>query len=160
MILVVDLNRKENFMADAVSNFEVSWAGAAVLDISAYRRGDMDFSFDLEDYDAGSETFTLAIYDRRGGTSQVTVVPTTSVETQTFQYWIDQGYFTAQDLPADMQLTDDYIISTFMLDVSASVLNGLPKTTEDGYGKTVLHYELYEDSGSVRIVEGKFTILE
>ncbi len=142
-----------------VSRNDVELTGAAVLDIAAYRNGDMDFIFDLEDFDGASDTFRLEIFDRRGGASELTMTPTFTVETQTFQEWIDEGYFTIHELPVDMTVSDNFTITTFTIAITASDLQTLSSTTEQ-FGKSVLHYEMYYSSNGVRIVDGDFIILE
>lgn len=145
-------------MSGKVTEQEIMLSGAAKLDIAAYRT-DFEFIFDLDGYDAGSKSFYFRVFESRGDAdSTLFTGVSVSVETQTFQHWIDQGYFTKQQLPPDALLTDNYPITTFTLSAGTSDMQALPKTTEDGFEKTVLHYELYVTGTFERIVEGDFIV--
>jgi len=73
---------------------------------------------------------------------------------------LDAGYYTRKGLPRDMELTDNLSISTFTLTATIAQMQALPETTEDGYEKSVLHFELFNNSTQERIVEGDFTVLK
>lgn len=146
-------------MTDQATVSDVELAGASVQDMTGYRNGGVDFIFDIDGVDLSAPPYNAEIFDRRGGTSLYVVAATVTVETKTFQAWVDDGYYTKQQLPYDMQLSDNWPISTVRVVVGYNTLASFPSDTTGQSGKVTLHWELYAESDRNRIVDGKFVLL-
>lgn len=135
-------------------------AGTAIMNVTCYRKQPLDFIFDILGV-ALSGTFQAQVWVSRGSTTVLTTLQVSfTVETQTYQYWIDECVLTKDDIPCDQTATDTFPISTVTLAKEQSVIAALPQSQYFG-GPTVLHWKLSEISPDPHVVvEGDFTILE